>query len=357
MQGKYKTRYDSAVQKVLCLYNTDYDDELTAEAGVDVSAVEDSARAVAQGIRDSGRHCDLLGLHGSRDLSELLSVLSTNPPDLVFNLVESMNGTTQNEAMIPYLLDLYGIPYTGPSGMSIAMCLHKDKSKHLLVGRGISTPQSLVVEQASQLEDKEFADRIQALPFPMFLKLSREDASIGIKETNVVNNEAEFSARASELLKKYKQPVLAERYIPGREVNVMLLGNGDGLKALPLHEIDFSDMPEGRPHIISYAAKWDEDHVDYDGTKPVPMKDLSPELEKRIVDVACQTFLTLGLRDFGRVDLRIDTQGQPWVIDVNPNCDISPDAGAARCARAAGLDYPQFIGRVCELAIQRHQSC
>jgi D-alanine-D-alanine ligase len=148
--------------------------------------------------------------------------------------------------------------------------------------------------------------------------------------------------------------VIAERFIDGREVNVTVMETADGLTTLPLHEISFADMPDDRPRIVSYAAKWDESHVDYGGTKPVPMTDVSPQLARAIEDTATATFRALELRDFGRVDLRIDEHGQPWVIDVNPNCDLSPDAGVARAARHGGLSYPQLCGRVCESAWRRH---
>jgi len=133
-----------------------------------------------------------------------------------------------------------------------------------------------------------------------------------------------------------------------------VLGNGDDIQVMPLHEIDFGSMPADRPRIVSYAAKWDEAHVDYEGTKPVPMKNCPPELQRAIEQTARAAYVALGLRDYGRVDLRVDEAGTPWVIDVNPNCDISPDAGFPRSARVAGLEYPQLIGRICEIAWRRH---
>jgi D-alanine-D-alanine ligase len=198
------------------------------------------------------------------------------------------------------------------------------------------------------------AAKLESLRYPYFLKLAREDASIGIEASNRVVDAAALKTRATQLLETYKQPVLGERFIAGREVNVTVLGNEGELGILPLHEIDFGKMPEGRPRIVSYAAKWDEEHVDYEGTKPVPMKNLTPELEARIADTAKAAFRALGLRDFGRVDLRIDEEGKPWVIDVNPNCDLSPDAGVARAAAYGGMPFPQLVGKICELAWERH---
>jgi D-alanine-D-alanine ligase len=145
---------------------------------------------------------------------------------------------------------------------------------------------------------------------------------------------------------EFGQAVLAEKFIAGREVNVTLIGEAARPVILPLHEIDFAKMPEGRPHIITYAGKWDESHVDYVGTKPVPLRDQDPALRARIEAAARGAWDATGLRDYGRVDLRIDAAGMPWVIDVNPNPDISPDAGVARAAAVAGLDYPTLIERV-----------
>jgi D-alanine-D-alanine ligase len=157
-------------------------------------------------------------------------------------------------------------------------------------------------------------------------------------------------------MREYRQPVLAERYVDGRELNVTLIGNAPELAVLPLHEIDFAQMPADRPRIVSYAAKWDEHHVDYAGTKAVPLRDANAELTERVERVARAAWHALGLRDYGRVDLRVDAAGAPWVIDINPNPDISPDAGVVRSARLAGMSYPQLIAHLAGVAHRRiHQ--
>jgi D-alanine-D-alanine ligase len=343
------------LQRVLLIYNTDYDEELIASSGVDVSAVEESARAVCKGIGDYGLETDIRGVHG-RDISELVAHIRAENYDLVFNIVESLCGDTRNELVIPAMLDLIGQAYTGPDALAIGLCLHKVKCKHVLRGHGIATPDHVLLRSLDDLESPEMAAKLETLKYPYFLKLAREDASIGIEASNRVVDMASLRARGRELLEQYGQPVLGEAYIEGREVNVTVIGNGEDLGILPLHEIDFAKMPEGRPRIVSYAAKWDEAHVDYEGTKPVPMKDLSPALETRISETAKGAFRALSLRDFGRIDLRIDKEGVPWVIDVNPNCDLSPDAGVARAAEHGGMPYPQLVGKICELAWRRHGS-
>lgn len=337
----------STRRRVLVLYNTDYDAELIA--AVDVSAVRASAQAVTQAISAYGLHSELIGVHGM-DIGDVLSALRKHSPDLVFNLCESLNGSAQNEMVVPALLDMMGLCYTGSDALSLGLCLHKDRCKDVLRARGVPTPPHQLFASPRDLE----AGTLDALAYPYFLKLSHEDASIGIEATNRVDSRDALVARALELMQAYRQPVIAERYIEGREVNVTLLGHGTALTVLPLHEIDFAAMPAGRPHIVSYAAKWDESHVDYAGTKPVPLRNPAPALAAAIEDVAMAAYRALGVRDYGRVDMRIDAHGDPWVIDINPNCDISPDAGVARAAAAAGMAYPELIGRICELAWRRY---
>ncbi len=321
--------------RIVVLHNTDF-----GAGAVDASSVVDAARAVAGALREAGHAVETIGLHGT----EILEVVPKLRADLVFNLCESLNNDARNEPTVAGLFDLFGIRYTGADQLALASCLHKQRAKEILVGRGVATPPYRYFERAADLVD------LDALDYPWFVKLAHEDASVGITEANRVTSAAELYARTLELFERYRQPVLAERYVEGREVNATLIGDG---QVLPLHEIDFAAMPGDRPKIVSYAAKWDEAHVDYAGTKPVPLRDPDPALVAAIERTARAAWHALGLRDYGRVDLRIDAAGQPWVIDINPNCDISPDAGSARAAAAAGMPYAAFIARLAELALAR----
>jgi D-alanine-D-alanine ligase len=311
--------------------------------------VQAAAQAVCRAAGDDGFDCELMGLHGT-DLDRLLARLRADPPDLVFNLCESLNGDTRNEVVVPAVLDMLRVPYTGPGPLALALCLDKQRAKQVLIQHGIPTPDYRVIHSPDELP----AEGSDPFTYPQFVKLLREDASIGIEASNLVRDREALCRRARELLLEHRQPVLVETYVEGREVNVTVLGNGSEARVLPLHEIDFARLPPDRPKVLTYAAKWDEKHVDYIGTVPVPMTDIPPRVERAIHDVALRCFHALGLSDYGRVDLRLDASGKPWVIDVNPNCDLSPDAGLPRTARSVGLDYPQIIGRICELAWRRH---
>ena len=332
--------------RVACLFNNDF--ESIPGAGVDAAAVRASAESICTALRDAGHTASLVSLQG-RDLVAVLGRLEAEKPDLVFNLCESLCGVAANEVAVPAVLDLFGLAYTGSNAAALALALDKPRTKDVLLGRGIPTPPYRTMATVEEIE------RVAAEPldYPWFLKLANEDASVGITEANVLADGAALAARAKALLAEFGSPLIAERYVPGREVNVTLLGSGADLRVLPLHEIDFAAMPAGRPHIVSYAAKWDETHVDYAGTKPVPIRDASPALLAAIERTARDAWDAVGLRDYGRVDLRVDAGGTPWVIDVNPNCDISPDAGVARAAASAGWDFPTLISTIAELALRR----
>jgi len=334
--------------RIVVLYNTDFDAEQAANTGPDATSVRGSAKAIAVALVECGHTVDILGVHGI-DVYAQLSKLGANKPDLLFNLCESMDGEASNEPTFAGLLDLFRIPYTGADLMALALCLHKERTKDVLVAHGVSTPPYRYLASPADLDDPT----LETLAYPYFVKLVHEDASLGITAANVAPNAAALRVRARELMAEFKQGVLVEQYVPGREVNVTVFGWREELTVLPIHEIDFSEMPADRPKIVSYAAKWEPDHVDYAGTTSVPLRDATPAVVAEIERVARATYRALDLRDYGRVDLRIDAHGVPWVIDVNPNPDISPDSGCARAAAAAGMSYPQMVGRIADIALTR----
>ena len=334
--------------RIVVLYNTDYDAEQATLAGPDVTSVRESAKAIARALADCGHTVELTGVHGV-EVYAVLAKVKAEQYDLLFNLCESMDNNSLNEPTFAGLLDLFGIRYTGAELLALASCLHKQRTKDILLAHGVPTPPYRYLVGDAALAEPA----LEALDYPWFVKLAHEDASLGITEANVVRTAAELRARGRELMAEFKQAVIAERYVEGREINVTVLGNGTTARTLPLHEIDFASMPADRPHIVSDAAKWEESHVDFLGTKPVPLRAATPELVAAVEAVALAAYRAIELRDYGRVDLRVDAAGQPWVIDVNPNPDISPDAGASRAAAAAGMSYPTFIGEIAKIALSR----
>lgn len=334
--------------RIVVLYNTDYDAEQATLTGLDVTSVRESAKAITRALAESGHTVELSGVHGVEVYSVLAQIRRENY-DLLFNLCESMDNNSLNEPTFAGLLDLFGIRYTGADLLALASCLHKQRTKDILLAHGVPTPPYRYLRDEAALADPG----LDAVDYPWFVKLAHEDASLGITEANLVRDAGALRARSRELMREFKQAVIAERYIEGREINVTVMGNGAEARTLPLHEIDFAAMPSDRPRIVSYAAKWEEDHVDYAGTKPVPLRDATPALVAAVQQVALAAYRAVELRDYGRVDLRVDPGGQPWVIDVNPNPDISPDAGVTRAAAAAGMTYPQMVAEIARIALAR----
>jgi D-alanine-D-alanine ligase len=328
---------------IAILYNRDHElleDDPGREAREDVTRV---ASALSEALTRGDTHAEPLAVEGSR--LEFVDVLARLQPDLVINLCESVAADSRGEMVIPCLLDMLGLPYTGSPALSLGLALHKDKAKELLKVRGVSTPGFARVDR---LEDVGTVD----LPFPLIVKPAREDASMGITGDSVVHDRAALGRAVEAVLRTFHQPALVEQFIPGREIYVPLLGNNPR-RALPLTEIRFGKHFEDRPNIVTYAAKWESNSPDYQDSPSAPCQLEDAALEARLVKTAVDAFAALECQDYGRVDLRVSPEGVPYVIDINPNCDLHPDAGFAKAARAAGIDYPALATRLVEIALER----
>jgi D-alanine-D-alanine ligase len=336
-------------RRVLVIYNRDFEG---AEADPENKAREDIkgiAEHVVSILGRSGFTAEGLGV--TDDIFGAVRAIAAYQPDVVFNLCESIGGDNRFEPLLPMLLDREGLAYTGAGPLALGLALHKHKAKEMLRARGIPTPEAvyLTTPDVSGV----------TLPFPLIVKPSREDASVGIYSESVVHDRAALKRRVTFVLSRYRQAALVERYVEGREIYVSMLNRPDGdPQIFPFYEIDFADMPAGRPRIVSFEGKWVEDSDEFRGTTPIPCRALAPEVEARIQRAAVAAFEAMELRDYGRLDIRLaeggPDDGTPYVIDVNPNCDLSDQAGGfAKAARAAGLGYDEVILRIVELALQR----
>ena len=270
----------------------------------------------------------------NRDPREMLGRLDR--ADVVFNLAESVDGDPSLEPAVAWLLDWCAYAFTGSSGTALALALDKQITKAVLDAHGVATPRAAVL-----------ADRAAPLPalrYPAIVKPVRHDASHGIHTESIVADEREARERTGRIINRYAQPALVEEFVDGREFNVALLAES----ALPIREIVFSDPP-----ILTYEAKWMPQSADYAATMPVFCEDLPPELRGRLLVAARTAWDALGLRGYARVDVRVDAAGHPFVLDVNPNPDLSPDAGFALAAAHAGISYAELIAALVEDALAR----
>ncbi|MGK9476565.1 D-alanine--D-alanine ligase family protein [Melioribacter sp. OK-6-Me] len=280
----------------------------------------------------------------NKDIKNFIDKLRAISPDFVFNLVESVEGNANFESYIAGVYELLEISYTGNTPLCLGNCLNKSRTKQILLSDGILTPKFIVVELNSYPRREDFS-----LKFPVITKLAREDASIGISENSLVRNFTELYEQLEYLFRTYKQEILIEEYIEGREINVAIL---DTL-ILPLSEIKFDSLPENLPKIITYEAKWSPESIYYNHTVPECPAKLPKDVEEKIKRTAQAAYNALDCRDYARIDIRLSKRNVPYVIEVNPNPDISPDAGFIRSANAAGLSFEDIILTIAELAEKR----
>jgi len=273
-----------------------------------------------------------------------ISKINRYSPDVILNFVESVDGISTYEYCMAGLFELLKVEFTGNQPLCLGNCLNKQRAKDILRSHDINTPQAMVIDKSGNISDKSFT-----LKFPVILKLLTEDASIGISELSVVKNLKELKDHVNFLVSTYKQNVIAEEYIDGRELNVAILGN----RALPISEIEFNGLPEGLPKIVTYDGKWIADSVYYENTKPKCPTDLDARTKKRIETIALQAFDALGCRDYARIDIRLDENGIPFVIEINPNPDISSDSGFARAAAADGMSHSELLYTITKFALSR----
>ena len=335
--------------RVVVIFNRDFEG---AEADPENKAREDIkgiALHLLEILEHEGFVTGAVGVTG--DVFGAVESIKSFAPDVVFNLCESIGGDNRFEPLLPLLLEREGIAYTGSGPLTLSLALHKHKAKEILRARGVPTPAAAYVTSpdVSGIE----------IPFPLIVKPAREDASVGIHSESVVHDREALARRVTHVLSHYRQPALVERYIEGREIYVSMLGRATGAPQIfPFYEIDFSLMPSDRPRIVSFDGKWVEGSAEFVGTKPVPCVNLEDATRARITEIALSAFDAMEVRDYARLDIRLPETGPdagtPFVIDVNPNCDLSDGAGGySKAAAAAGLGYDEVIRRIIELALLR----
>jgi len=261
---------------------------------------------------------------------------------LVFNLVESLYGRADLE---PYVLAMYesqGFTYTAGPALTHYNCLHKNRAKQIFQSAGISTPAFHVAADANDLGD---------VPLPSIVKPVAEDASIGIPLTAVATTRAELRERVDSILRKNHQPALIEEYIEGREFYVGVWGNRTP-EVLPLSEMDFSRIANPLQRISSYEVKWEEGTPLFDITPAVCPAEVDGDLAEKARDITRRAYRAIGCRDYAHADIRV-RDGRPYLLEINPACDLSEGMGFSKQARIAGYAYPEAIERIVLFAGER----
>jgi D-alanine-D-alanine ligase len=316
--------------------------EVPADAPADERDVLVQVDAVCEVLRRQDIEPTVVGVN--LELGRLAEHLRSLAPDLAINLVESLDGTGRLAHLVPALLERVGIAFTGADASAMLLSSNKVLAKRWLIAHGVPTPALLGADSSNSSTAKA----------TWILKSVWEDASVGLDDSCVVAG----GATALALLARRNAPGgddrFAELFVAGREFNVSLLSDGDKVQALPVAEIRFEDFPEDKPRIVGYRAKWQHDSFEYRNTvrRFLPPGD-EPALADRLRELSLRCWEIFGLRGYARVDFRVDDQGRPWVLEVNVNPCLSPDAGFVAALGEAGMTLDDAVSRIAAAGRQR----
>jgi D-alanine-D-alanine ligase len=314
----------------------------------DVGTVMEEMDALVGGLRESRFHVEVVNVED--DLDRIISAVRFYRPDAIFNLMEYFRDEPTQEAYVAGLYEMMGVSYTGNRPITLATCQNKYRTKLLLQAAGLPTAEFFLASRVAVPDD-------HGLEFPLIVKPAFEDASGGIEPDSVVLDQEALVARVAHVLEDFGTPALVEEYIEGREIHAAILGNHPP-EVLPLFEMEFdtsvNEDDDWKPQIISFRAKWDPHSKDfYSMDAVVPPRDLDPVVEGYIREVAVSAFRAVRGRDYARVDMRVDPDGQPFILEINPNPDLVDGAAYAMCARAGGRSYPETVAGIADLAVAR----
>ena len=262
--------------------------------------------------------------------------------DLAFNMCEGIDGIATLESSVISVLELFKVPFTGASSYTTAICLRKPVINAILEKAGLPIPRFATIQRG---------DPLVSVGFPAIVKPAAEDASLGVEQRSVVRNTRQLAERVEAMLELWSE-VIVQRYVDGREVNVGILGD----TVLPISEIDFRKTPAGRWRIVTYKSKWVTGSEDDLAAIPRCPAKLPAKVANEIRRVAGAAWKIVGGFGYGRVDMRIDQDGRPWILEVNANPDIMHNAGFATMAQVAGVEYPALIRSICELGLERSRA-
>jgi D-alanine-D-alanine ligase len=295
---------------------------------------------IADALRVKGHDVVLVGVRN--DLQYLLTCLDEIRPDLVFNAVEAFHGNAGLEYMIPGMLEAKGWRYTGSPPLALLVSRNKAMSKKVLAYHGIRVPGFVTYRPGEAMTAPP-----DTLRFPLIVKPLQSDASAGIAQASVVQDQAALADRVTMIHERFDQPAIAEEFVDGRELYVSLIGNGEDLDLLPITEMVFDKRrTRAEERIATQFAKWDEDYRARKGIRNVFARPLARATRERIEEICRTAFRALWLRDYARLDVRLAPDGEVWFLEANANPFISYGHDMANAAEKAGMDYYEFIQRL-----------
>lgn len=329
---------------ILILYNQPLLPRDHPDAESEHSVVE-IAEDLAKILGPAGYRTSLLGL--GQDPTILWAEFKRKKPALVVNLFEGNHHNPETESYVAGLLHWHGVPFTGSPLTALTLARDKYLTKLLLRGAGLPTADFQVVNGLPVPRCK--------IPWPVIVKPARQDGSVGLAQASVCTSQKQLKDRVAYILETYGAPVLVEEFIPGREFNIALLELPE-LRCLPPAEITFPKVRPGQWSILTYDGKWNPGTRDYETTPPRFPADISQRQIARLSDLAMRAYRLLGCRDYARVDFRVKPGGKAYILEMNPNPEISDSAGFAHCLGSANIPFNEFVLRLIAHALGRGQN-
>ncbi len=304
---------------------------------------DEDVQEVYEALKKQGHNPVFLRIDGTR---QSLQELAESETDLIFNMVESFGGNDSHDTNVAAYLELLDRRFTGTGSHGLYLAQDKALAKKIFAFHGIHTPYFTTVFRGR-------TDTSHDIEFPVIVKPAREDGSIGIQFGAVCGSIKELMDRIDYIHAQFNSPALIEEYIEGRELYVGVLGNAEP-EALPVVELDLSQLPEGVPRIAGSEVKWEEGTDAYEKTHPFFPDDLDEAMLGKLRDTAIQAYQALQLCDYGRIDFRLATDGTLHVLEVNPNPYLLPSAEFSMAAKQSGREYADLVGEIVEQALTRY---
>ena len=331
--------------KVALIYNADTGS--MPERPEDRGSVADLRVMIRQMARALRAHNhDVLVLALNQDMFAFQRQLRRFNPDIVFNQYEDVVHGALYEMRVAAIVRMMGYPLTGSPALALGLSRYKYMTASLLQGANVRVPpQTRLLEKIGDVNRTAWV-------FPLIMQPAQEHAGVGLDRTSVVHTKGALREKTRQILTEFHQPALIQQFLPGREFNIGMLG-GRRMRVMPLAEVDYSKLPEHIPPIMSYAAKFIENSEEYRKTRVTCPAVIESELAREITTTALRAVRAIGAWGYARVDIRLDQDGRPCVLDVNCNPSLEPEVALARSAETAGIAYPDMLNMIINAALEQ----
>jgi D-alanine-D-alanine ligase len=330
--------------RILVLFDTDAEPPAQQDYRKQLESSDEAEFDVARALTGLGHEVRLLGFRA--DLDQLVNGLRAEPVDLVFNLSERFRNLSALDYSVAAVLEMLDIPYTGATAQGLMLARDKALTKMVLAYHGLRIPHFMVCPRGAPVK------RPSDIRHPLIVKPLDEDASVGISQASVVRDDGALAERVAFIHDRFRTDAIVEEFIAGRELYVGVMGN-DPPRALPPIEMVFGNDTDEEARIATFKVKWSVKHRESRGITNRIAKGLPKEVLDQLADVAVKAYQAAGLHDYGRIDVRLAHDHEIYIVEANPNPYLADGEDLAWAAEEGGFEYPQFIERIAEMALER----